>query len=85
MHLFHEKIQNYLFIIILVEIWLVELNLKFVAFCHTQIGPFLSKMVKMMSFWLKMTQNERLSDFSPNYVVPFPNFVYNLICNTLEL
>ena len=31
------------FIIILVEILLLELKLKFVAFCHTHIGPFLSK------------------------------------------
>ena len=45
---------------------------------------FCPKMVKIMSFWPKMTQNERLSDFSPNYVLPFPNFV-NLICGTLEL
>ena len=25
-------------------------------------------------FWPKMTQNERLSDVSPNCVLPFPNF-----------
>ena len=38
-------------IVILGEILLVELKLKFVAFCHTQIGQFLSKLVKMMSFF----------------------------------
>ena len=38
-----KKLKILSFIIILVEIWLVELKLKFVAFCHTQIGPFLSK------------------------------------------
>ena len=36
-------------------------------------------------FWPEMTQNMRLSDFSPNYVLTFPNFVYNSICYTLEL
>ena len=63
------------FIIILDEIWLVELKLEFVTFCHTQIGPFfVQKWSKSCHFWPKMTENERLSDASPNYVLPFPNF-----------
>ena len=36
-------------------------------------------------FGLKMAQNECLSDFSPNYVLPFPNIVFNIISNTLKL
>ena len=72
------------FIIILVEMWLVEL--KFLVFCYAQIVPFLvKKWSKLCHFWHKMTQNERLSEFSPNYVRPFPNFVFNIIYNTLEL
>ena len=42
-HFFQEKYLKKYFVIILVQIWLVELKLKFVAFCYTQIGPFLSK------------------------------------------
>ena len=46
---------------------------------------FVHKWSKLCHFWPKMTQNERLSDFSPNYVLLFPNFAFNIICNTLEL
>ena len=61
-----------LYFIILFDIWLVELKLKFVAFCHTQIGPFLAqKWSKLCCFWPKMTQNERLSDILSNYILPF--------------
>ena len=42
------------------------------------------KWSKSCHFWPKMTQNERISDVSANYVLPFPNFVFNIICNTLE-
>ena len=35
---------------------------------------FCPKMVKIVSFWPKMTQNEHLSGVSPNYVLLFPNF-----------
>ena len=63
------------FIMILVEIWLVESKLEFVTVRHTQIGPFfVQKLSKSCHFWPKITQNERLSDVSPNYVLPFPNF-----------
>ena len=37
---------------------------------------FVQKWSKSCHFWPKMTQNERLSDISPNYVLPFPNFLY---------
>ena len=56
-----KKIKIIYFVIILVEFWLVEL--KYVAFCHTHIGPFYQKMVKIKSFVHKMIQNELLSDF----------------------
>ena len=73
-----KKLKFLYFIIISVEIRLVELKLKFVAFCYAEIGPFfLQKWTKLCHFWPKMTKNERLSDFYPNYVLPFPNFVYN--------
>ena len=44
---------------------------------------FCPKMIKIMSFWPKMAEIECLLDFSPNYVLPFPNFVFNIIFNTL--
>ena len=50
-------------------------------FPHSNSPVFVQK----CHFWPKMTQNGRLSDFSPNYVITFPNFVFNTICNTLKL
>ena len=50
-HFWQEKIKNFIFI--LVEIWLVELKLKFVVFCYTQIGPFLFKNREKKFFWGK--------------------------------
>ena len=52
---------------------------------YSNWSVFVQKWSKLCHFWPKMTQNERLSDFLPNYDLPFPNCVYNLICNTLEL
>ena len=46
---------------------------------------FVQKCLKSCHFWPKMTQNQSLSDFSPNYVLPFTNFIFNIICNTLDL
>ena len=42
-----KKLKILYFIIILVEIWLLELKLKFVVFWHTPIGP--TKIVKIVS------------------------------------
>ena len=72
---FKKKLKIIYFIMILVEIWLVESKLEFVTVCHTQIGPFfVQKFSKSCHFWPKMTQNGRLSDVLSNYVLMFPNF-----------
>ena len=72
------------FIIILVEIRLVEMKFKLMTF-YSNWPVFVQKWSKLCHFWTKMTKNEHLSEFSPYYVLPFSNFVYNLIYNTLEL
>ena len=41
---------------------------------YTNLTVFVQKRSKSCHFWPKMTQNERLSDISPDYVLPFPNF-----------
>ena len=41
--IFFKKFKILYFVIIFVEVGLVELKLKVVAFCDTKIGPFLSK------------------------------------------
>ena len=74
--MFKKKLKILYVIIILVEISLVELKLKFLAFYHTQIGVICG---------LKLSKMSVYQTFSLNYVLTFPIFVYNLICNTLEL
>ena len=67
--IFSRKIFKILCVnIILVEMPLVELKLKFASFYNTQMGPlFVQKWSKWCHFWPKMAQSERLSDFSPNH------------------
>ena len=49
---------------------------------YSNLPVFTQKLSKLCHFCPKIS--ERVSNFSPNYVLPFPNFVYNLICNMIK-
>ena len=60
-----KNLKFYIFFIYLVEIWLVQLKLKFLVSCHSQIGLILTKngKKKIGHFGPQMAQNQGFSNF----------------------
>ena len=52
-------------------------KLEFHVFVILKLAHFSPKMVKICDFWPKMTQNERLSEFSP--IMPYLFLILYLI------
>ena len=75
-----KKSKILYFLIPLVEIWLVLLKLKFLVFCHSQIGLMLTKYGQNRSFWASNgSRIGFLKLFLPSHVLLFPKSVFKII------